>query len=252
MTSFRDSVRADVLGQVVGRHLSDMPPTTAQTWYHLMQIIHLLTSPRSAGTTNCEERPATRARSCCTLPAKAFATGRPRLTYAAAPMRSFRQPPTLWLQWVCEDSCCSLMRWRVFIRNCLTSGPVRCYRVLSALCESPDLQRCRVVLAVTPDAHRYILNDIPLMLEPVAHLACEPLRQWARRLNTDVEITSICGPLNRSGCEHLITQIREFYVCTYPHGACPPARSGVAALRQRHSAAWSARAPAGASDRGFS
>src|SRR5205823_7848388 len=91
------------------------------------------------------------------------------------------------------------------------------HRVLSALCESRPLQRCKVVLAITPDARRAFQTDIPLMLEANTDLQCEPVRQWATRLSTDALITAACSPLDRPARARLLKQVRALYVRTYPH-----------------------------------
>jgi hypothetical protein len=90
------------------------------------------------------------------------------------------------------------------------------HRVLSALCEAPVFGHCRVVLAVTPDAHRWLRADTPSMHRSASDLDCEPVREWANRLTADTLTTVVCHRLDQPSRVHLLTQIREFYLRTYP------------------------------------
>lgn len=89
------------------------------------------------------------------------------------------------------------------------------YRVLAALCESPVFTHCRIVLAVTSDASRWLAASAPTMQPQPGDLDSEPVRRWADRIEADLPAVA-CPRLDRRGRAHLLHRIREFYLNSYP------------------------------------
>jgi hypothetical protein len=86
------------------------------------------------------------------------------------------------------------------------------YRVLSALCESPELSALRVALAITPDAERYMRDelsaDLSYLLDDNSVLACERIDKLAESAASRAAHIS-CRPLTEQERVHLVHRVRR-------------------------------------------
>jgi hypothetical protein len=87
------------------------------------------------------------------------------------------------------------------------------YRVLSALCASPDLSRLRVALAITPDAWRYFRADIDTF-GTIGGLHCEPVATWGSGLLT-TSSTIRLQPLEAKDRRELVRRVSAMYSRMY-------------------------------------
>jgi hypothetical protein len=92
------------------------------------------------------------------------------------------------------------------------------YRVLSALCASPDLSSLRVALAITPDAWRHFRRDIDTF-GSIDALPCEPVASWGRALSTTSSSISL-QPLEAKDRRELVRRVSALYSRMY----VPPVR----------------------------
>jgi hypothetical protein len=88
------------------------------------------------------------------------------------------------------------------------------YRVLAALCESPEFVNCKVSLAATPDALRQFTTEIPYMMSELGSTPGEPVQQWAKRLNDGPPILA-CRSLGPGQRGELLNSVRRIYSEAY-------------------------------------
>jgi hypothetical protein len=88
------------------------------------------------------------------------------------------------------------------------------YRVLSALCESPELINCKVCLAATPDALRQFAAEIPMMINELGKTPGEPVQTWAKRLK-EGPMTLACRRLEHGQRGELLNSVRRIYSQAY-------------------------------------
>jgi hypothetical protein len=93
------------------------------------------------------------------------------------------------------------------------------YRVLSALCASPDLNALRVALAITPDAWRHFRGDANTFGN-IGALHCEPVASWGGALSTSLSMISL-QPLEANDRRELVRRVSALYSRMY----VPPVRA---------------------------
>lgn len=87
------------------------------------------------------------------------------------------------------------------------------YRVLSALCASPNLSKLRVALAITPDAWKYFRADIDTF-DTIDALHCEPVASWGKGLLT-TSSTIRLQPLEAKDRRELVRRVSAMYSRMY-------------------------------------
>ncbi len=88
------------------------------------------------------------------------------------------------------------------------------YRVLSALCESPELVHCKVALAATPDALRQFAEEIPTMINELGSTPGERVQVWARTLRDGPPMLS-CRALGLGQRGELLNAVQRIYSQAY-------------------------------------
>ncbi len=214
---FRDPARAEALSQIVHLKLYGTHSVAAQLRGHLAQLLHLLKSR------DLEDSSQSGPTAFHTWSAIRHLSGQSIRHRSGTPiMRQFAyELLEIAAELVVTFGSEGLVLLIDEVESVYTKLPnVRsrhgAHRVLAALCESTSLKRCRIVLAITPDACCRFHTDIPLILELTSDLSCEPVERWAERLTADLGITVACNRLDYRARKDLLVRIREFYLSTYP------------------------------------